>query len=88
MRDFLEAQLGSLRDYDHAHGARLIDTLDAYYASGRSLSGTARRLNAHRNTVLYRLRRIQELVDIDLHDPAVELELRVALQLRAAIADG
>ncbi len=85
MRAFYESRLGRLQEYDAAHGARLVQTLDAYFAAGRSLSAAAERLNTHRNTVLYRLRRIEGLVQARLRDPGVELELQVALRIQAAL---
>ena len=85
MRAFYEARLGRLQEYDERHGAQLIPTLDAYFAAGRSLSAAAERLRTHRNTVLYRLRRIEDLVQLRLRDPHVELELQVALRIQAAL---
>ncbi|MGH2351063.1 MAG: PucR family transcriptional regulator [Chloroflexota bacterium] len=85
MHAFYESRLGPLREYDRAHGAHLIQTLDAYFAAGRSLSAAAARLRTHRNTVLYRLRRIEELVQAKLRDPQVDLELQVALRIAAAL---
>ena len=85
MRAFYEARLGRLQEYDERHGAQLIPTLDAYFAAGRSLSAAAERLRTHRNTVLYRLRRIEDLVQLRLRDPQVELELQVALRIQAAL---
>ena len=85
MRDFCEARLGALHEYDRAHGAQLVPTLAAYFAAGRSLSAAARRLRTHRNTVLYRLHRIEALVQASLRDPQVKLELQLALRMAAAL---
>ncbi len=85
MQAFYEARLGPLREYDETHGAQLVQTLDAYFAAGRSLSAAAVRLSTHRNTVLYRLRRIEELVQAKLRDPGVDLELQVALRIAATL---
>src|SRR5437016_3987420 len=85
MQAFYEARLGALRDYDRAHNAQLIDTLDTYFASGRSLATTAQSLNKHRNTVLYRLRLIEDVTGVDLHDPHAQLELQVALSIATAL---
>jgi DNA-binding PucR family transcriptional regulator len=85
MLAFLESRLGGLRDYDRQHNADLVRTLEAYYASGGSLAGTAERLQTHRNTVLYRLHRIQEVAGADLRDPHTALELQVALRIRATL---
>jgi DNA-binding PucR family transcriptional regulator len=85
MRAFYEARLGPLREYDRIHNAHLVATLGAYFACGRSLAGAAQYLNKHRNTVLYRLRLIEEVTGIDLRDPQTELELQVALHIAAAL---
>ena len=66
LRAFYEARLGALTEYDRTHGGALVQTLDAYFAAGRSLSAAARRLSTHRNTVRYRLRRFEELTGMNL----------------------
>jgi len=50
-------------------GPDLEATLRHYVASGLSLSATASELHMHKNTIIYRLRRIEEVAGIDLHDP-------------------
>jgi DNA-binding PucR family transcriptional regulator len=86
MREFCDRRLGVLAAYDREHGAQLVETLDAYFASGRSLAAAALRLHTHRNTILYRLRRIEKLTGVDLHDPQIELELQVALRIAALLS--
>jgi DNA-binding PucR family transcriptional regulator len=44
----------------------LVRTLDAYLQAGSSVTATARALFLHRNTVHYRLRRIEERTGLDL----------------------
>jgi DNA-binding PucR family transcriptional regulator len=85
MLDFYESRLGALREYDARHRADLIRTLEAYFSSGGSLAATAGVLRTHRNTVLYRLRRIEALSRARLRDPQVALELQVALRIGAAL---
>lgn len=50
-------------------GSGLEETLRAHLSSDLSLSATAAALYVHKNTVVYRLRRIQELTGLDLHRP-------------------
>lgn len=57
----------------------LINTLEAYLAHGGNVSRTAERLYVHRNTVLYRLQRLGELLGRDLHDPETRTGLHLAL---------
>ena len=85
MLAFSEARLGTLREYDREHRGDLVRTLDAYFSSGGSLAATAARLQTHRNTVLYRLRRIEALARARLRDPQVALELQVALRIGDAL---
>ncbi|MFI1073584.1 PucR family transcriptional regulator [Streptomyces puniciscabiei] len=58
---------------------RLLDTLEQWYDSGGSAADTARRLYCHRNTVRYRLRRLEELTGRSLQDPRAVAEISVAL---------
>ncbi|TXK16966.1 CdaR family transcriptional regulator [Homoserinibacter sp. GY 40078] len=50
-------------------GADLEETLRCYLDTSLSLAATATALHLHKNTVMYRLRRIEELSGVDLHDP-------------------
>ncbi|MFC9929815.1 PucR family transcriptional regulator [Streptomyces sp. NPDC127190] len=59
---------------------RLLETLDHWYAAGGSAADAARRLYCHRNTVRYRLRRLEELTGRCLRDPRAVADLAVALE--------
>ncbi len=58
----------------------LLTTLEAYLEHGGSVSAAARALHVHRNTLLHRLDRLTARLGHDLRDPAVRLELHVALR--------
>ncbi len=72
-----------LRNFDEQHGTAYLDTLRVYLESERSLAGTAQRLYIHRNTLLYRLEKLRELVSLDLDDPALRLHLLFSFCLMA-----
>ncbi|MFI6433258.1 PucR family transcriptional regulator [Rhodococcus oryzae] len=57
----------------------LLTTLEAWFAARGSTTAAAAELHYHRNTVLYRLRRIQELTGRDFSDPVHAAELYVGL---------
>lgn len=78
-RDFMKDELGNL-GADDAHTADLRDTLLAYFASKRSPQATASRLFVARNTVVYRLKRAEELLGRPIEQR--EVELWTALLLR------
>jgi sugar diacid utilization regulator len=75
---FVREWLGALLDYDDAHGTDLVPTLIAYLESGGSYEATAEALVIHRNTVRYRLGRIQELGGFDLRDVDARLNVHIA----------
>ncbi len=56
------------------------DTLKVYLDQERSLSRTAEKLYLHKNTVLYRLKKITALLNADLDDPASRYYIRLSMQ--------
>jgi len=64
----------------------LLETVEAYLASGCSIEGASRRLLVHPNTVRYRLRRVHDLSGWSPADPRGQFVLRVGLTL-GRIAD-
>jgi hypothetical protein len=75
---FAEAQLGALADPDDAM-TRLRSTVRVYLEENLSPARTARRLGVHQNTVVYRVKRVEEILGRELS--ASPLELGVALRL-------
>lgn len=84
--DFMNRTLGDLIDYDHRQRADLIKTLEAFFACHGNLSQTADMLIVHRNTLLYRMNRINEIAQIDLNRPETRLALHLALTIRRLLA--
>lgn len=76
----IEDILAPLRKYDITTGSNLEYTLMRYTALG-SLSGTAKDLFLHRNSVLYRLQRIEDLTGVPIRNQAVRNDLFVILSL-------
>ncbi len=81
VRRFCEQIIGSLVKYDERHRSNLVQTIDAYFNHHGNISQTAESLYVHRNTLLYRLERIQELTGQDLDNPDERLALHLALKL-------
>ena len=54
---------------------------------GCNVSVTARALHVHPNTVAYRLRRVEELLEIDLSDPQAMLHLQLALMIEKILGE-
>jgi len=68
-------RLKKLEEYDHANGAFLINTIEAYYMHGFNVGKTAEALYIHRNSLQYRLKKIEEILDISLEDSVEYLDL-------------
>lgn len=58
---FISETIRNMAEYDISHSSEYTNTLFYYLDSGRSLRETAKKMNVHRNTVHYRLDRINEL---------------------------
>lgn len=82
IRDKTRQQLGELLDRPD-----LVDTIAAYLASGLDVATTAKRLYLHPNSVRYRLRRVEEIVDGPITAPAVLANLYLAFHERLATED-
>jgi DNA-binding PucR family transcriptional regulator len=76
LEQFVQSQLGALLDYDAQKGADLVETLFHYLESG--LTAASEKLILHRNTLKYRLQRIQELSGHDLSDRGARFNLQLA----------
>jgi DNA-binding PucR family transcriptional regulator len=68
-----------LREHDRTRRSDLVLTLKTYFAAGGNASEAADRLFLHRNSMLYRLERIQKLTGLDLKDYRVALALQLGL---------
>ena len=79
--DLIPPKLISLAKHDKAKKTMYLETLYYYLISNRSLKKTCDALFTHRNTVLYRIRRIQEDFLIPLDDTAMHTELLLGTAL-------
>ena len=66
--DYCNEKRRTLEEYDHANGTFLQDTLLAYYRHGFSVGKTAEALFIHRNSLQYRINKIEELLGMELDD--------------------
>lgn len=78
--------LGALLSYDAAHDTHLIESLQVFLQENRSWQRAARRLHIHKQTLIYRMRRVEELTSRSLSDTADVADVWLALQ--AATASG
>ena len=65
--------------YDRERRSDLVRTLKVYFAVGANASEAADRLFLHRNSMLYRLARVEKLTGLDLKNPRARLALQLGL---------
>ena len=80
MQEFCAATLGSILESDN--GEELLKTLECYFENGNNLRKTAEDLFLHKNSVKYRISRIEQLLGDRISNPEVELNLRICLKYR------
>ena len=73
--------LARLKQYDEAHHTELYQTLEVYLNHERGLNQTAQVLGLHRNSLMYRLKRIEQLTGVNLEDAQVRLHLMLSYKL-------
>jgi purine catabolism regulator len=70
----------ALAEHDRKNNSDLVRTLAAYLDHGGALAEAAAALSIHRNTMLYRLGRIEEILGVDLRQVNQRLNLHVAVK--------
>ena len=79
LRSFYKDTLGRLVEYERQHEGELMQTLEAILKYP-TLAETAKTLHIHRNTLLYRVQRIQEVANVNLDDGETRSMLHLALK--------
>lgn len=72
--------LGPIIAYDTENNAQLLPSLETYFEVNRSWVKGARRLRIHKQTLAYRIHKIEQLTGADLRDFGVQTELYLALR--------
>ncbi len=73
--------LGVLERYDAEHDTDYLNTLRVFLLSDCSLLDTAARLYTHRNTIVYRIRKIKDLLGTELDNSSVKFDLLMSFYI-------
>lgn len=87
MLNLVRSTLGSLMEYDHTRNTDLLYTLSTYIEQRTNVSKTSRQLNVHRQSLLYRLRKIEMLTHRSLEDPDTLFLFDLCLRLHSFTRD-
>jgi purine catabolism regulator len=86
MWSFYRETLADLVAYDKKQAGELLKTLDAYFNHLGNLRATSDALHVHRNTLLYRLERIEQISKLDLSNAEAYFSLWLALQAHRVLS--
>lgn len=82
LENFVHNILYSLMAYDKKYNTNLIQTLEVYLNKNCNLNQTAETLFIHRNTIKYRLQRIEEITNTSLNDAFTRLNFFNAILIK------
>lgn len=78
---FYRDMLGALVQYDQMHNTNLKSFLRIFIEEDGSTSKVSKREFIHRNTVLYKVKKIETLLDADLSTPFTKTNLTIAFMI-------
>jgi purine catabolism regulator len=81
LRSFYRETLGELAHEKYVND-EFVNTLEAFFEEHGNLSQTAAKLHVHRNTLLYRMERIEQIGGFDLDNPETRLAVYLALKIK------
>jgi len=71
-----------LTEYDEQHHADYVETLECYLNNGGSVKAVAEEMFIHRNTILYRMANIKNLLNCSLESAEDRMRFKVACMIR------
>ena len=82
LKTFYNENLGKLEELDADKKEDFLRTLALYLKTGGNVLKVAELNNAHRNTILYRISRMEEILGFDFSDGEIRTALQVSLYIR------
>ena len=81
LRRISHHSLGVIEQYDKEHDSDYLHTLRIYLLSDCNLIETSNRLFTHRNTIVYRINKIKDLLGTDINHSGIKFELLLAFYI-------
>jgi hypothetical protein len=78
LRSLSHTGLFTLIEYDSRHGTTFSQSLRTYLAYNRNITDAAKALHLHRNTMLYHMKRAEEIMDANLSDADTLLHIEMS----------
>lgn len=88
LTDFVEETLGPLLQYERSKKTELLETLILYLDHNQNVKKTAESMHIHLNTLAYRLKRVEAILEVDFSDSRQFLDVHMALNLYQYLQKG
>jgi sugar diacid utilization regulator len=82
IESYCNENIGKLVEYDNLNSSDLVKTFEVYFENKFNLSQTSKALYIHRNSLIYRLKRIKEIIGRDIDDPYILLDILNSITVR------
>ena len=82
LSEYIEQTLGMLIEYDTNNNTTLVDTLKVYLNKNGNIIEASKEMFIHRNTLKYRINRIEEITNRSLSDSYTRLDFQNALIIK------
>jgi len=79
--NYILPEIKRLIDFDHKNNTEYFATLQSYLQNLNNVSKTTEDLHIHRNTLMYRLEKIMDFINVDINDPKEAIRLLISLQV-------
>nr|WP_300822132.1 PucR family transcriptional regulator [uncultured Schaedlerella sp.] len=83
LKEMAEEPLKPLLEYDRERHANYVDTLELYLKHNGSIQAVSEEMFTHRNTVIYRMNKIRELLGTNLEETEERIPYQIAYYIRA-----
>ena len=80
LRVFCHPRLYALMDYDKEHNTSFTNSLYSYLKHSRNITETAKALHIHRNSMIYHLKRVEEILGFSLTDSNTLLHMELSFR--------
>lgn len=80
-RTLCDARILALYEYDLKNGTDYVGTVEAYFRNNQNALQTARELHIHRATMIYRLKRVEELSGLVFENAQLNLYCQLSIRL-------
>ncbi|MDD4678567.1 MAG: helix-turn-helix domain-containing protein [Tissierellia bacterium] len=78
---FLHPAVVKLIRHDAEYGSDLVDTIYKYLLNNKSYVACVDKLHIHRSTVVYRIKQIKEITNLDFDDEETKLSLLISIRM-------